>query len=176
MRAPRLVNRILLFVAAYVAACALLPAQSAPEVVTGQAFDSAIVRDFYLEGTAIPVEKRNAALLKTARGARAEIALLDTSGYSSQAQQKYSGMIISEGELSAGGVKLGVGSFGFGTSMPHPPSNADARVFFYDQAGNKIGECTARKDISLKSPRPLQVVVSGGHASLYLGIYRLELR
>src|SRR5579863_3439840 len=93
-------------------------AQGGFEVVTGKAFDSAFVKDFYLEGNSIPTEKRNAALVKTPAGARVELALLDTSGYSSQIQQKYHGMIISEGNLDVCGVKLGVGSFGFGTKMP----------------------------------------------------------
>ena len=152
------------------------PAQGGFEILTGKPFDSAFVKDFYLEGNSIPTEKRNAALVKTAAGARVEFALLDTSGYSSQIQEKYSGMIISEGDLSVGGVKLGVGSFGFGTKMPHPPGNADAQVFFYDQAGKKLGECSAKKDPAAKAPRPLQVIVSGGAARLYLGVYWIDIQ
>ena len=151
-------------------------AQGGFEVVTGKAFDSAFVKDFYLEGNSIPTEKRNAVLVKTPAGVRVELALLDTSGYSSQIQQKYSGMLISEGDLSLGGVKLGVGSFGFGTRLPHPPGQADGEVFFYDQAGKQIGHCAAKRDSSLKTPRPLQVSVKGGEARLYLGVYWMELR
>ena len=151
-------------------------AQGGFEVVTGKAFDAAFVKDFYLEGNSIPTERRNAALVKTPAGARAEFALLDTSGYSSQIQQKYSGIVISEGDISIGGVKLGVGSFGFGTKMPHPPGSADAQLFLYDQAGTKLGECTAKNDASAKAPRPLQVIVTDGRARLYLGVYWVELQ
>jgi hypothetical protein len=158
------------------AGCGAMAAQGGFEVVTGKPFDSAFVKDFYLEGNSIPTERRNAALVRTPTGARVEFALLDTSGYSSQIQQKYTGMVISEGGISLGGVKLGVGSFGFGTKMPHPPSDADAQVFFYDQAGRKIGDCTARKDLAAKTPRPLQVTVRGTSARLYLGVYWVELR
>jgi hypothetical protein len=171
-----MVKRLACSILILVAACGVIPAQAGFEVVTGKPFDSAFVKDFYLEGNSIPTEKRNAALVKTPAGARVEFALLDTSGYSSQIQEKYSGMIISEGDLSLGGVKLGVGSFGFGTKMPHPPGNADAQVFFYDQAGKKLGECTAKKDSAAKAPRPLQVTVSGGGARLYLGVYWVELQ
>jgi hypothetical protein len=164
-----------LLAALQLAACLPLVAEGAFEVLSGKAFDAAFVKDFYLEGNSIPTEKRNAALIKTSAGARAEFALLDTSGYSSQVQEKYAGMIISEGDLSVCGVKLGVGSFGFGTKMPKPPSTGSATVFFYDQAGKKLGECTADRDSQLKAPRPLQVVVSGGKARLYLGVYGLEL-
>lgn len=172
----RSMNRIAWVVAILLAGCSTMPAQGGFELVTGKPFDSAFVKDFYLEGNSIPTEKRNAALVKTPAGARVEFALLDTSGYSSQVQQKYSGMVISEGDLSAGGVKLGVGSFGFGAKLPHPPGNADGQLFFYDQAGKEIGHCTAKRDPAAKAPRPLQVTVSGGSARLYLGVYWVDLQ
>jgi hypothetical protein len=173
MRSSR--NRVAWVVLALLVGCGTMPAQGGFELVTGKAFDSAFVKDFYLEGNSIPTEKRNAALIKTAAGARVEFALLDTSGYSSQIQQKYSGMVISEGDVTVGGVKLGVGSFGFGTRFPHP-AGADGQVFFYDQAGKQIGQCTAKRDPAAKAPRPLQVTVSGGTTRLYLGVYAVELQ
>ena len=175
MPATRLMRWAVLLAALQLAAGAPLFAQGSFEVLTGKPFDSAFVKDFYLEGNSIPTEKRNAALIKTPAGARVEFALLDTSGYSSEVQQKYRGMIISEGGLSVCGVKLGVGSFGFGARMPKPPATGNAEVFFYDQAGKKLGQCTAERDAHLKAPKPLQVVVSGGKAHLYLGVYGLEL-
>ena len=69
-------------------------AQGGYQVVTGKEFDSAMVRDFYLEGNAIPTQKRNAALVKTPAGTRVVFGLIDTTGYSSQIQQKYEGMLI----------------------------------------------------------------------------------
>jgi len=152
-----------------------LKAQAGIEVLSGKPFDSAFVKDFYLEGNSIPTERRNAALIKTASGARVEFALLDTSGYSSAVQQKYSGMMISEGSISVCGVKLGVGSYGFGTKLPHPSGSGEAQVFFYDQAGTKLGECSTSKDTQLKTPKPLQVTLTGGKARLYLGVYGLDL-
>jgi len=175
MPGTRLMRWAVLLAAVQLAGCAVVFGQGAFEVVSGKAFDSAFVKDFYLEGNSIPTERRNAALVKTPAGARVEFALLDTSGYSSEVQEKYHGMIISEGSFTVCGVKLGVGSFGFGTKMPKPPASGSAEFFFYDQAGAKLGQCTAAKDTHLKAPRPLQVVASGGKAHLYLGIYGLEL-
>ncbi len=172
IRVTRLVVSLALVVTG---AAAVLQAQAGFEVVIGKAFDSAFVKDFYLEGNSIPTEKRNAVLIKTPSGARVEFALLDTSGYSSQVQEKYSGMIISEGPISVCGVKLEVGSYGFGTKLPHPSGSGDGQVFFYDQAGSKAGECSVSKDAHLKMPKPLQVIVSGGKARLYLGVYGLDL-
>ena len=175
MSAPRVMRWAFVLAAFELAACAALFAQGSFRVLTGKPFESAFVKDFYLEGNSIPTEKRNAALIRTPSGARVEIAILDTSGYSSEVQEKYTGMIISEGSLSVCGVKLGVGSFGFGSEMPKPPATGSASFFFYDQGGKKLGQCSGARDASLKAPRPLQVVVSGGKARLYLGVYGLEL-
>jgi hypothetical protein len=150
-------------------------AQGGYQVVTGKEFESAMVKDFYLEGNAIPTQKRNAALAKTPAGARVLFALIDTTGYSSQIQQKYEGMIISEGNFTIGGQKLGVGSFGFGHTKPVATSNDDMKLYIYDQAGTKVAECSGKKDAGLAQPMPLQVV-KGVPAKLYLGRHAFELR
>ncbi len=147
------------------------------EVVTGKAFDSAMPKDFYLEGNAIPTEKRNAVLLKNPGGGRGLFALIDTSGYSSQIRQKYIGMLISEGRLSICGKAVSVGSYGFGLEKPSEPGDRDGKFFLFDQSGEKVAECAVKKDTQLQQPKPLQVVVGkAGSASLYLGRYKLELQ
>ena len=151
--------------------------QGAFTQLTGKAFDSAIPTDFYLEGNRIPVEKRNAVLLKAPAGARLVLALIDTSGYSSRIQQKYTGMLITEGSISVCSVSLSIGSYGFGLEKPAASSSEDAKFFLYNQAGEKLGECAAKKDAALKEPKPLTVVLSKeGGARLYLGRFFLELK
>jgi hypothetical protein len=154
-----------------------LRAQGSYEVVTGKTFDGAVVKDFYLEGNAIPVQKRNAVLATMPAGARVLLALIDTSGYSSQIQQKYEGMIISEGNFTVCGLKVGVGSFGFGHSKPVATSSEDMKLSVYDQAGGKLGECAGKKDAAMTQPKPLQVVAGKGQAAkLYLGRYAFDLK
>jgi hypothetical protein len=146
-------------------------AQGAFEQMSGKAFESAIPNDFYLEGNRIPVERRNAALLKTPAGARLVFALIDTTGYSSQIQQKYIGMVITEGKVSICDVPLSVGSYGFGLEKPA------GKFLLYNQAGEKVGDCGAMKDSAVKQPKPLNVVLSKeAGARLYLGRYFLELK
>jgi hypothetical protein len=146
-------------------------AQGAFEQMSGKAFDSAIPNDFYLEGNRIPVERRNAALLKTPAGARLVFALIDTTGYSSQIQQKYIGMVISEGKVSICDVPLSVGSYGFGLDRPA------GKFFLYNQAGEKVGDCAAQKDNTVKQPKPLNIALSKETgARLYLGRYFIELK
>jgi hypothetical protein len=171
------ISALVLIVLACVVLPAQLRAQGAFEVVTGKAFDTAMPKDFYLEGNAIPAQKRNAALVESPTGARVLFALIDTTGYSSQIQQKYEGMLITEGSLSVGGHKLGVGSYGFGYTKPAATSNEDAKFFIYDQAGGKVAECGAKKDTEIKQPNPLHVVVGKDKtAKLYFGRYWVELK
>ena len=152
-------------------------AQGSFQQLTGKAFESAIPNDFYLEGNRIPVEKRNAALLKTPAGARLVLALIDTTGYSSQIQQKYIGMVITEGTVSVCSVPLSVGSYGFGLEKPAARGGGDAKFSLYNQAGEKIGECAAKKDSAVKQPRPLNIVLSKeAGARLYLTRYSLDLK
>ena len=152
-------------------------AQGGFTAVTGKAFDSAMPKDFYLEGNAIPTQKRNAALVKTGTGARVLFALIDTTGYSSQIQEKYIGMIITEAGLGVCGGNLGVGSYGFGLQKPDAASDADAKFVVYSQAGNKVTECGAKKDAAIQQPKPLQVMLSADQpAKLYLGRYWIGLK
>src|SRR5208337_2010840 len=152
-------------------------AQGAFEQISGKAFDSAIPNDFYLEGNHIPVEKRNAVLLKTPAGARLVFALIDTAGYSSQIKQKYIGMAITEGKVSVCNSPLSVGSYGFGLVKPAATSSGDAKFFLYNQAGQKVGECGAKKDSAVKQPKPLNIVSSKeAGARLYLTRYFLDLK
>ncbi len=152
-------------------------AQGGFEPVSVDAFNRAVPNDFYLEGNRIPVEKRNAAVLKNAKGTRLVLALIDTTGYSSQIQQKYIGMLITEGTISVCGIALGVGSYGFGLDRPAATSTADAPFKIYNQAGEKLGECAAKKDDSLKQAKPLTTVTAQGEpAKLYLGKYVIEIR
>jgi hypothetical protein len=145
--------------------------------VTGKEFDGAIVPNFYLEGNAIPVQKRNAAMLKCPGGKRMIFALLDTSGYSIDVQQKYHGLVTVEKKISLGGAEVPVGAFGLGLSKPPAPSEAPAKLFIYDVAGQKVAEGTAQYDAKLAQPVPLQIVMEKDQAPrLYLGRYFVELK
>ncbi len=155
---------------------ASLQAQGQFQVVTGYAFDAALPRDFYLEGNAIPTEKRNAALIQLPAGGRLLVALLDTSGYSSQVQQKYAGMLITEDAVFVCGQRVNGGSYGFGIVRAFAPdsyaggSHPKARFRVYDQAGRQVIECLAERDEQIGHPRPLQVLIEQGVAArLYLG-------
>ena len=145
--------------------------------ITGKEFDGAIVPNFYIEGNAIPVQKRNAVMVKCPAGKRMIFGLLDTSGYSMDVQQKYLGFVTIERKVSLGGAEVPVGAFGLGLQKPAAPSEAPAKVLIYDVAGQKVAEGLAQYDAKLAQPVPLQVVIEKGQAPrLYLGRYFVELR
>jgi len=151
-------------------------AQGGFEPVPADAFNRAVPQDFYVEGNRIPVEKRNTVVLKNAKGTRLLVGLVDTTGYSSQVRQKYTGMIITEGKISVCGNALGVGSYAFGLDRPAFPSSAEAPFKIYNQAGEKVGECSAKKDDSVKQPKPLSVMSEkSGPAKVFLGKYMIEI-
>lgn len=152
--------------------------QSAFKVETGTALTKVLPRDFVLEGSAILVEKRNAALAMTPSGARVVVALLATAGYSSQIQKKYSGMLITEGSLEVCGNPVAIGSYGFGLAKAAgATSGKGSKFILYNQAGDKVAECSAMWDARIEHPKPLGVVANkAGSARLYVGRNWVELK
>ena len=139
-----------------VALVALLPAPVvAQEKLEGKAFDSAVVKDFYLEGNAIPVQKRNTVVLKASDGKRMVFGLLDTTGYSAEIQAKYIGMIVVERKTTVGGTAIAPGAYGFGLKKPTPPEGP-GQLMVYDVGGTKVAEAPAAYDKALAQPVPLQ--------------------
>jgi hypothetical protein len=151
-------------------------AQQKFELVTGKAFDQAVPKDFYLEGNAIPTEKRNAAVVKTPSGGRAVFALIDTAGYSADITTKYVGMLITEGDLQVCGKTVTTGSYGFGWKRPAAGVNEPGTFLLYDQAGKSVTECQTPRDADIKMPKPLQVVIAADGTRLYYGRHYLALK
>jgi hypothetical protein len=151
-------------------AVAPAPAQ-AQEKLEGKAFDSAVVKDFYLEGNAIPVQKRNTVVLKGTDGKRLVLGLIDTTGYSAEIQAKYVGMIIVERKATVGGAALGPGAYGFGLHKPTPPEGP-GHLMVYDVGGTKVAEVPAQFDKALVQPQPLQYT----NGRLYVGRHWVEVK
>jgi hypothetical protein len=175
LKKTTILTLFLLIVAAFAQQSISTQAQSALEVLKGDLFDRSVPAHFYLEGQAIPVQKRNASLVK-GNGMRCLMALLDTSGYGTDITQKYNGMMLLEGKVTLGGQSMSTGAYGFGVKRPIPPATGPAKLLVYDIAGDKVAELTAAVDEQIQRPRPLQVIVDGGEARLYLGRNWLELK
>jgi hypothetical protein len=146
------------------------PAQ-AQEKLAGKAFDAAVVKDFYLEGNAIPVQKRNTVVLKGTDGKHMVFGLLDTTGYSAEIQAKYAGLVILERKATVGGTALGPGAYGFGLQKPTSPEGA-GKLMVYDVGGAKVAEAAAEYDKALAQPQPLQFA----DGRLYVGRHWVAIK
>jgi hypothetical protein len=146
------------------------PAQ-AQEKLEGKALDSAVVKDFYLEGNAIPVQKRNTVVLKASDGKRMVFGLIDTTGYSAEIQAKYVGMIIVERKTTVGGAAVGTGAYGFGL-VKGTPAEGPAKLVVYDVGGAKVAEVPAPYDKALAQPVPLQFA----NGKLCIGRHCVEVK
>jgi len=157
---------------AVLALAVLVPAPAeAQEKLEGKAFDSAYVRDFYLEGNSIPTQKRNTAIVKGADGKCMVFSLLDTTGYSAEIQAKYAGMMILERKATVGGAAVGAGAYGFGVQKG-TPAEGPGKLMVYDVGGTKVGEVVAQYDAAHAQPVPLQVK----DGRLYVGRHFVEVK
>ncbi len=137
---------------------------------------STVPGSFYLEGDAIPVEMYHAVLLQAGRK-QFIIALLATSGYSSNVRQKYLGMIISEGRFRLNTLRLGIGSYGFGLATIHQNGKTKTVLRLFNQAGRQVGQSPVRWDSHMAHPSPIQAAPGkSGSVRIYLGRHWLRLR
>ncbi len=118
----------------------------------------------FLEGQAPMVQKRNAVGARMEDGKVVLIMLLDASGYSSEYQDKYVGMLITQGTLYLNAKTLGPGAYGFGRRK------SDGEKFvFYDLGGNQVAEVNAEKHDELRQATPIQLREGKNRLRLYLG-------
>jgi hypothetical protein len=171
------VSSVVVALAATAAALALAaaPAVAQVEKLEGKAFDSAYVRDFYLEGNSIPTQKRNTVMLKGTNDKRLVVSLLDTTDYSAEIQTKYIGMMIFERPVTLGAAKVAAGAYGFGLRKPQPPEGPGT-LLVYDVDGAKVTEAPTSHDAAIARPVPLQVVTKDGKSRLYAGRHWVEIQ
>ena len=118
--------------------------------------------DFFFSGQVAPVQARNSAGIRFADKKLFLIAMVDTSGYSSNVAEKYQGMLITESAVSVGGSKLPAGVYGFGTS-------ADGKFNVMNMAGEQVLTVATETDSAVAHPVPLTMSEDGGKYRLYLG-------
>jgi hypothetical protein len=119
----------------------------------------------FVDGENVPTQKRNAGAVTFGEKKYFIASLVDTSGYSSQYQEKYIGTLITQVPVKLGSLELQPGQYGFGKIK----SGENESLAIYDVGGNKIGEVATTKDDKMKPVRPLQIVADAAGAKLYLG-------
>ena len=140
-------------------------AQSAPAkagLLSAAEVKKVLPSDFFFSGQVAPVQARNSAGIRFADKKLFLIAMVDTSGYSSNIAEKYQGMLITEVAVSIGGSNLPAGVYGFGTSP-------DGKFNVMNMAGEQVLTVATETDSAVAHPVPLTMSEDGGKYRLYLG-------
>jgi hypothetical protein len=172
VRAVVLSAALLLLLAAMAAAGAM----GKIEVLTGENLAKLIPTTVVLDGQNAPVQKRNTVGAQVG-GKLLLVALIDTSGYSYDYQQKYVGVLIAQGKLRLGEAEVKPGFYGLGDRKTAMMGGEESHTFIlYDMGGGLVKEIPAAKDEALRPVTPIQLKANGmGPARLYLGRYFVQV-
>lgn len=120
-----------------------------------------VPNSFFFAGQSAPVQLRNSVAIRLKDGQVVLAGLVDTSGYSSDVQQKYQGFFITESKLDVDGKEVSPGQYGFGF--------ANGKFRIMDVGNNDLLEVDFKQDDQLKRPVPLTVAEGDGGYRLYAG-------
>jgi len=158
-RAPQCFSVCLLILSAAWLASAQ---QAKPGLLTAPELKQVVPSSYFFRGQTATVQLRNSGGFRIAPDKLVLAALVDTSGYSHDVQQKYQGLLITEVKLDIGGTELAPGEYGFGFSE-------DGKFLVMDVGANDLFSVAVQTDADLKRPVPLKMVEDGGAYRLYAG-------
>jgi hypothetical protein len=115
----------------------------------------------FFQGKTAPVQGRNSCGIRFEDKSLMLVSLVDTSGYSSQVQEKYQAYLITESSLDIEGHRLSPGAYGCGF--------ISSGFIVMDIGGHDLFTANATRDGDLRRPTPLQVMATPDG----LGKYRL---
>lgn len=127
----------------------------------------------FVDGENVPTEERNAAMVQMSNGKVLLVSLIDTAGYSSAYQDKYTGVLLAQTQFNLGGASLlNANAYALGRSK-----NGDAVTLrVYNLGGGQLAEILMQKQENFRPVKPLQIIVTDdGSARLYLGPYYVSL-
>jgi len=143
----------------------LMPARLAAEealMLDGEALTRVVPGSFYFEGRSGPTQMRNAAAVRFGEKRYVIVALVDTSGYSSDVRAKYEGFFITDSRVAFGDKELAAGAYGFGVTK-------ESKFNIFDVGGNLLLSVPGSKDSATRTPRPLALLKDDGGVRFYRG-------
>lgn len=141
-------------------------------VVSEQRLKQLLPATVFIDGENVPTQERNAALVQLPNGKIFLASLIDTAGYSSSYQEKYSGVLLSQTGFTIGAKSFDAGAYAIGQKK----GSDSVTLYVYNLGGDQLAELPAQRQSDLRPLKPLQVVVSSdGSARLYLGPYYVAL-
>lgn len=136
-------------------ACVLLMAQVPAQAATAKILDRTAASKImpatvFFRGQTASTQGRNSCGVHFANGKYMLAALVNTSGYSSEVQQRYQGYLLTEVPLDFGGHHLAPGAYGFGFIGHH-------RFVVLNIGGEQIMEATWHPFVGNR-PVPLEML------------------
>ena len=138
----------------------LTPAAAPGVPFTAEKLASLLPATVYFKGKTASLQIRNAGGISFEGGAIVWAALVDSSGYASNIQDRYQFYLVTECPLRVGASRLAPGSYGGGVTDDH--------FTFMDLGGHTVASEPAQVDASLPRPRPLQMLYKSGNSALLL--------
>jgi hypothetical protein len=138
-------------------------AQSGATVLKPADAEKLLPEKVFYRGQSATTQLRNSGGVKFADGYFVLTTLVDTSGYSTGIQAKYSAYFIAEVPIKVGGQSLPAGAYGIGFI-------ADNKFVVTDLGAHDVLTVDSADDAGLKRPMPLQVIADpAGGFRLYAG-------
>lgn len=126
----------------------------------------------FIDGENVPTQERNAAMVALPNGKVFLASLIDTAGYSSAYQEKYSGVLLSQTGFTLGSKSFDPGAYAFGRKK----DGDSVTLLLYDLGGEQVAQLTMAKQENLRPVKPLQIIAADdGSAKVYLGPYYVAL-
>jgi hypothetical protein len=114
----------------------------------------------FFKGQTAPIQARNSGGVRLADKSLVLISLVDTSGYSSQVQERYQAYLITETALEIDGHTLAPGAYGCGFIA------GDSFVVM-DLSGHDLFIARSKHDDDMRRPTPLQILAATGETGSY---------
>lgn len=138
-----------------------LSAQGSDTVLKAAEVGKLLPASVFYRGQPANTQLRNSGGVKFGDGFYLLVTLVDTSGYSTGVQTKYSAYFITEVPIKVDGQSLPAGAYGAGF--------VGDKFVLTDVGAHDVLSVTAGEDAAQKHPMPLQVVADpGGGFRLYL--------
>ena len=135
--------------------------QAGNAVLTVDEATKLLPHEVYFKGQSATTQLRNSGGVKFADGMYLLAVMVDTSGYSSDIQQKYQAYFITEVPVKIEGKELPAGIYGVGF--------VGDKFVVLDVGAHDLLQVDGHSDAELKRPRPLAVTADGGGFRLYEG-------
>jgi hypothetical protein len=165
MRLPAILKFVAAAIMATAALTAPLPlmAQGGDTVLKPADTQKLLPDSVYYKGQSATTQKRNSGGVKFADGYYVLATVVDTSGYSTDVQAKYSAYFITEIPIKVAGQSLPAGVYGIGFI-------AGDKFVVTDVGAHDLLTVSSSNDDGLKRPTPLQVTTDpAGGFRLYSG-------